>query len=165
MGGLAQLGVTQSPDAKTVAKYMQRFGFVLSEMTLERAFLQEHPKFYIIREEDHALFIETIEMKAQAVVEHSLRLHSYQVFRALYGDVEWLEISGELELEVRRINAQRRGIRPPYRGDVAMAMYRLRIRETLGAKVDRENLRNSMVREFLHHLDRSPMDIRRASFR
>jgi hypothetical protein len=161
MASMAQIGIVQPADAKTIASYMQRFGFVLSGLTLERDLLREHPGFEIIRAEDHALFIETVEMRAKATVEHALGTHSYRVYQALYGKVSSLETTGELALEIRRMNALRRGIKPPYRGDVAMALYRLSTREAIGGEASADDFRRAMANSFLEELARHPMDIGR----
>ncbi|AJE47962.1 hypothetical protein SAMN05443573_102237 [Celeribacter indicus] len=165
MASLGQLGLVQTPDAKTIAGYMQRLGFALSEMTLERDFLREHPGFEVTRREDEALYVKTIEMRAQATVEHALGTHSYRVYRALYGNAFSLETTGELALEIRRMNALRRGIKPPYRGDVAMALYRLSTREAIGEEVSIDDFRRAMAEPFLQDLARRPMDIGRAGLR
>lgn len=164
MASMKQIGMVQAPDAKTIAGYMQRFGFVLSEITLERDFLKEHPGFEVIRSADEALYVETIEMKAQATVEHALGTHSYRVYHALYGDAYNLETTGELALEIRRMNALRRGIKPPYRGDLAMALYRLSTREAIGEEASIDEFRRAMAGAFLQELARRPMDIGRGRY-
>ena len=163
MGGLNRTGIVQAPGAMTIARYMKRFGFVLSEMTIEKDFLQEHPGFEAIRRLNKALYIETIEMRAQASVEFALSAHDYRVYYALHARKDFLETTGELDLEIRHINVLRRGIKAPFRGDLALALFRLEVRNELAAEKDTEEFRQAMLTKFLTYLEQHPMDIKGAA--
>lgn len=149
----------RSPEPKVTARYMRRFGYTLSELTIEREICLGFPGFAKLRRHDFGEYIEAIEMMARETVENALESYDYRIYRTLHGNTPFLETTGELELEIRHISALRRGIRPPYRGDLALAVFRLSVRASLAKDANEHEFRDEMVRLFLQALENDPMDI------
>lgn len=162
---LSELRDCQSPDPKTIARYMRRFGYILSDLTIEKDVRSGLPGFVSLRTNDLGAYIEAIEMMSRETIERALESYDYRVYRELHRDTPFLQTTGELELEIRHISALRRGIRSPYRGDLALAVFRLSVRASLATDASEDDFRDVMVYRFLRSLERKPMNISRYSWR
>ncbi|MBN9889385.1 hypothetical protein [Salipiger abyssi] len=163
--GIMELELQAAPSVKTIANYFCRFGYVLSEMTIERQFLSDFPYLKNVRLNDLELYIEIVEHVAEETIQHALDAYGYTVYRALYGDKPYIQTTTALELEVRHISALRKGIKPPYRGDLALAAYRLMTKEAVGEDASDEYFHRVMAENFLAELEERPMDISKYRWR
>jgi hypothetical protein len=133
-----------TPDPKVIARYMQRFGFILSEMTIERDWAFDFPSFRVLKVTDIQAYIVNIEAMAFMRIEDALSNFEYQIYRELDGATTFLHDTEKLHYEIRHICTLRRGIAPPYRGDLALAKFRLDTRETLASEANEEDFISTM---------------------
>ena len=164
-GMFSELGHTPPPSVKTTARYFRRFGYVLSEMTIEREFITEFPAWGAVRNSDLALYIETFEFAAREAIEKALGSYEYKIYRELHGERPFIQTTGDVDLEIRHISALRYGIRSPYRGDLALAAFRIKTKATLAKDASDEEFHRVMAESFLIELEERPMDISRYRWR
>ncbi|KUJ77225.1 hypothetical protein AVO44_17720 [Ruegeria profundi] len=154
----AQGGI-RAPDPKVAARYMQRFGFVLSEMTIERDWAFENPSYRTEKVGDPLSYLYAIETRAQFILEEALSSFEYRIYRELSGSAPYLQKEEKLAFEIRRICTLRRGIKPPYRGDLALAHFRLSTREALESTASDDEIVHAMLGQILIDLEERPMSI------
>ena len=155
----------RAPDPKVAARYMQRLGFVLSEMTIERDWAFDNPSYRTAKITDPTSYLYSIETRARFMLEEALSTFEYRIYRELSGASPVLQEGERLAFEVRRICTLRRGIKPPYRGDLALAIFRLSTREALESDASDEEIVDAMLGEVLVDLEERPMSIGRGSWR
>jgi len=160
----AQDGV-RAPDPKVAARYMQRVGFVLSEMTIERDWAFDNPSFRVMKVRDPNAYLASIETRARAIVEEALSSFEYRIYRELSGASPFLQEGERLAFEVRRICTLCRGIKPPYRGDLALAIFRLSTREALVGDTSDEDVVEAMLGQLLSELEKRPTNVLGESWR
>lgn len=155
----------KAPDPKVAARYMQRFGFVLSEMTIERDWSYDIPVLRVMKVGDPNAYLDFVETRARALIKEALNRFEYRIYRELSGAAPFLQEEEKLAFEIRRICTLRRGFKPPYRGDLALAHFRLSTRDTLASDANDEEIVDAMLDQLLLDLEERPMSIGRSPWR
>lgn len=137
----------------------------MSDLTIEKDIRIGFPGFVNLYANDLGAYIEAIELMSRDTIEYALESYDYRVYRELHRDTPFLQTTGKLDLEIRHISALRRGIRSPFRGDLALAVFRLSVRASLAEDASEDEFRDIMVERFLKSLERKPMNISRYSWR